>query len=253
MGGDILVSVVIQALFLPLLRTENRNDGQKGLFERQTWSSRDVVIAIVLCNALTVVAYLLILEFKSSRLFFEEYRYLAPLLLTFIIALICTLRCQRGVIDLGFRTRGEITVVAALLGVGSLLFIVASLILLSPNEPSKWGVPGKYLYYAQYGFAGIIVAPLAEEGIFRGILYSVYRKKYGVRWAIVITSIMFAAAHPGTIAIPQFVVGIICGIVYERTESLIRSASFHGIVNATAFAAMVASSQVSIPGMLRVG
>jgi membrane protease YdiL (CAAX protease family) len=67
----------------------------------------------------------------------------------------------------------------------------------------------------------IVIAPLAEEFIFRGYLYGVARK-YGGRWcAIGTTSLLFAAIHlhaPSFAGL--FLLGCLLALLYERTRRL---------------------------------
>jgi membrane protease YdiL (CAAX protease family) len=66
-----------------------------------------------------------------------------------------------------------------------------------------------------------IVAPFAEELAFRGILYSVLRKRVGVTWASVASAIIFACYHLDPSQFPtHFVMGVGLAFVYEKTRSL---------------------------------
>lgn len=79
----------------------------------------------------------------------------------------------------------------------------------------------------------VVVAPLAEEFIFRGYLYGVVRK-YGGRWcAIGSTSLLFAAIHlhaPSFAGL--FLLGCLLAVVYERTRSLWVPVCMHMVFNA---------------------
>lgn len=90
------------------------------------------------------------------------------------------------------------------------------------------------LDYALYFFFMVIFGPIVEEIIHRGLLYSPYRKKYGPKKAIIITSLMFSMGHIrfGPIFF-SFIDGILMGILYERTESLVSPMVFHGTRNLT--------------------
>jgi membrane protease YdiL (CAAX protease family) len=48
-------------------------------------------------------------------------------------------------------------------------------------------------------FFATFTAPLVEEVIYRGILYSAFQRKMGVVWAVVVVTAMFAAIH-----VPQY-------------------------------------------------
>ena len=90
----------------------------------------------------------------------------------------------------------------------------------------------------------LLVGPI-EELLFRGVAQGVLRKGFGVRAGIVLSSALFGLVHwvavsggPAeklayvTIAA---VLGIVLGVLYERTETLVAPALAHGVYNSTLF------------------
>ncbi|MBD0268325.1 MAG: CPBP family intramembrane metalloprotease, partial [Cyanobacteria bacterium Co-bin8] len=75
-------------------------------------------------------------------------------------------------------------------------------LLLSAEETST---PG--LYNLLMLFSAIVVAPITEEFLFRGILLHRWGLKWGIRPAIVLTSIFFGVLHSNLIGL--FVFGVI--------------------------------------------
>jgi len=83
--------------------------------------------------------------------------------------------------------------------------------------------------------SAVVLAPLAEETLFRGLLQSMLRKYIGHPWpAILIASVFFAFAHhqyPD--AMPTlFVLSIVLGYNYERCGRLVPSILIHMLFNA---------------------
>ena len=84
------------------------------------------------------------------------------------------------------------------------------------------------------GFSAIVMAPLAEELFFRGMLQSMLRQQTGNPWlAVTVTSVAFAAVHSGT---PQnlpalFVLSLVLGYNYERTGRLVPAIAIHVLFN----------------------
>lgn len=84
----------------------------------------------------------------------------------------------------------------------------------------------------------VILAPLFEEVIFRGILQTcLLHLLGGRRWlTLVIASAVFAVTHwwvvPWPGLVPLFVVGVVFGYVYERTGSLLTAILTHALFNA---------------------
>lgn len=84
-------------------------------------------------------------------------------------------------------------------------------------------------------FSAVVMAPLAEELFFRGIVQSMLRRYTSRPWvAVVVTSVAFAAVHAST---PQnlpalFVLSIVLGYNYERTGRLVPAIGIHLLFNA---------------------
>jgi uncharacterized protein len=80
-----------------------------------------------------------------------------------------------------------------------------------------------------------IIAPLLEEILFRGIILDGYLKNYSPAKSILISALLFAFIH-GNIAqgIGAFVMGIVVGVLYWRTRSLLLCIGLHFVNNFTA-------------------
>jgi membrane protease YdiL (CAAX protease family) len=80
-----------------------------------------------------------------------------------------------------------------------------------------------------------LLAPLAEELVFRGLLYGWLEGRWGPRVALVASSIAFAAAHiePAHILL-VLPLGFLFGWLRSRTGSLVPSVVAHMANNATA-------------------
>ena len=92
------------------------------------------------------------------------------------------------------------------------------------------------IWKAMAVFGAVILAPLAEEIFFRGLLQSMVRRYSGPWPAVVISSVVFAAMHhhtPQGIA-PLLALGIVLGYNYEHTGRLYRSILIHALFNVVA-------------------
>lgn len=85
-------------------------------------------------------------------------------------------------------------------------------------------------------FLAVVVAPLVEEMIFRGLFQTMFRSYLDRPWlAIVLTSALFAAVHAnGTHWPALFVLSIGLGYAYEKSGSLFRSIFMHAMFNGIA-------------------
>lgn len=77
-----------------------------------------------------------------------------------------------------------------------------------------------------------ILAPIFEEIIFRGFLLPSLTKYLPTSGAIIVTALIFSLAHLSlSEAIPLATLGIILGIVYTRSRSLMASITLHSLWN----------------------
>ncbi len=90
----------------------------------------------------------------------------------------------------------------------------------------------------------VIVGPLCEELIFRGWIYTALRQRMGFVATLLISSVLFAAAHwEGThlYALAVFPLSLMLGYLRERTGSVCATAVFHGLYNFSAWMLSLAS------------
>jgi membrane protease YdiL (CAAX protease family) len=86
----------------------------------------------------------------------------------------------------------------------------------------------------------VVVAPVAEEILFRGFLYGVARRYVGRIWALLAASLLFAAIHVHLPVLPAlFVFAVALTIVYEVTGSLWAAIAMHALFNGSSLAASV--------------
>ncbi len=78
----------------------------------------------------------------------------------------------------------------------------------------------------------VVVAPMAEEFIFRLFIYGVLRRYFGIVVGLVFNALLFAAAHnhlPS--AAPLFVLGACFTLAYEWSGSILVSMAMHALFN----------------------
>lgn len=240
---------------LLLLITKDKNGGEKELFKEQKWKGIDVAIVVTSYISLELFMKMLfsITGFKSIdkqilQLVLPKnqlilYTILYNLILLIILIAIFKLRFKQGISALGIKKKDLIKNIELGLVFPFIYLIVFFILLLirGPNINIYETEPIKQiknltniLDYAVYFVFIVILGPILEEIIHRGVLYSPYRKKYGPKKAIIITSLIFTIGHIRSG--PMFLVfidGIIMGILYERTESLVSTMVFHGTRNLT--------------------
>jgi membrane protease YdiL (CAAX protease family) len=89
----------------------------------------------------------------------------------------------------------------------------------------------------------VIAAPLGEELFFRGFLYRAMRQRWGVRWALLATSVLFAFIHASPSAfLPYAALGLAFGLVYEWVGSLWASITLHALWNLVVLSVAIAAA-----------
>ena len=83
---------------------------------------------------------------------------------------------------------------------------------------------------------GAIVAPLAEEIFFRGILYGFFRR-WGISVAIILSTLLFVLSHTtgNTLPVTQLIGGILFAVSYEVEKNLMVPITIHTLGNLAIF------------------
>jgi len=90
-----------------------------------------------------------------------------------------------------------------------------------------------------YGMMGlllmVILAPIVEEIIFRGLLYRMLRERWGVWVSVLVSAAFFSLVHHGLLLSPQLIGGIIFALAYEWSRSLWVAIGLHMGANAAVY------------------
>jgi uncharacterized protein len=80
--------------------------------------------------------------------------------------------------------------------------------------------------------AVVVLAPIAEEVFFRGIVFNAWLREGGRRWAYVGSAALFALVHLSFVTLlPIFLLGLALAWVYDRTRNLLAPIVMHATVN----------------------
>ncbi len=110
-------------------------------------------------------------------------------------------------------------------------------------QHSAWGAAGVW----QLAIAAVVVAPIAEELFFRGVVLGAARRTTGGDWpAIVVSAVAFGAVHsqnPDTI-IPLILMGFALGWLRLRTGGVLGCIVAHAVINARSVALAVLAPEL---------
>ncbi|NLW16998.1 MAG: CPBP family intramembrane metalloprotease [Firmicutes bacterium] len=105
-------------------------------------------------------------------------------------------------------------------------------------------IPLYFWGWAVFSISAVIIGPLVEELIFRGVIFEFTKYKYGRRMAIGYTTLIFAIMHgfnPVTLG-QSLVSGIVFALVYEREGNLAAPVIGHSVHNLITLLLFVAFS-----------
>ncbi len=88
--------------------------------------------------------------------------------------------------------------------------------------------------------AFIIVAPITEEFIFRGIILQRWASKWGMPSALVASGVLFGILHANFVGLSLF--GIVMGVLYIKTRTLLVPMACHAFNNSLAVGASLLST-----------
>lgn len=87
-----------------------------------------------------------------------------------------------------------------------------------------------------FGISVIVIAPIAEELLFRGILYPTFKQAGHAKLGLWVTSFLFAFLHNnGPSFVPFLVLAILLVLVYEATDNLLAPILTHSFFNTANF------------------
>jgi membrane protease YdiL (CAAX protease family) len=98
------------------------------------------------------------------------------------------------------------------------------------RSPLPEGTDQRVLFF----FVGGIVAPLAEEIVFRGLIFG-YLRRWGVPAAVLISTALFAVLHLPALPVTQIVGGIVFAVAYHTGGSLMVPIVIHVLGNLAIF------------------
>jgi len=239
------------------------------VFPPNPWAVRDlffflafVPVAFFVANILVALGYALIQptlhgHLTKEKLSTDPFFLLAlqtvfyALMLAYTYVLVALSHAQPFWLMLRWR-RMTLRKTLACLGGGA--FLTVAIALFPPLLPDANQFPLENLFnsraaaYAIGAFA-ILVAPFMEEMIFRGILFGIFESQVGLRFAILMTAILFGGLH-----VPEywgawnhmfliFLVGLVFSLARGRSGSLAPSVFLHVGYNGSMMLALFMSTE----------
>ena len=94
-------------------------------------------------------------------------------------------------------------------------------------------------HWVLFGAVMGVMVPVLEEAFFRGCLLNALKDRWGTRVALVGSALAFGILHLNVMLLPvYFLLGILTGLLYERTGNLLAPVAFHSLNNIASIAVL---------------
>jgi Predicted metal-dependent membrane protease len=213
------------------------------MLTKPRWGFIDVIVVYLAVFATSLTAQWLMsrASFSAMRYFLTAFgvQFAATILFVYLFAVLFKQGRWR---DLGLRPARLADV--GLYGIlGGILLIIMVLIMglvlkyfqpdLQPQSIEEMlRTAGQLRDFLILTATATILAPIAEEIFYRGMVYPLFRKYLGTAWGAIGAGLIFGLAHFDLWrAIPLAIGGAILCYIYERTGSILVSMVAHGIWN----------------------
>ncbi len=209
------------------------------------WGILDVLLVLAFIFVLTNIFTWLTAGLIETLVITQKYLISTVFQTTAVILALIYFNIIKGVTwkDIGIRAENPIKIITyGILG-GILLFglvVFAGIImeLLLPIKPSLQPFAKLVLEAKDFNdlivllFIGSVLAPIGEEIYFRGMVYPVFKEKWGLFAGMIISGLFFALLHFDILRFfPLLLGGVGLAYIYEKSRSLFACMLAHGLWN----------------------
>ena len=245
LGGIGLICLV----YVASMRFKNRMFQGAGSFNKRptSWSFNEGLAVLARGGALSIflIAILAVVPYGATIL--EDFGSLLLYLPTVLLASVWLCRSKNpsflevlGCKNLFQRFRSSLPILMSVIALGLIgdwLIMLGGAAFEISVHWTEWFIPqlvwGSQAELLKMTIEVVVVAPIFEELIFRGIVFSTLRTKFGFTASMIGSAVIFALAHGyGPIAfLTVFWSGLLWSWIYERTGSVIPGICAHAVNN----------------------
>lgn len=104
----------------------------------------------------------------------------------------------------------------------------------SPNLSTNMGRIEDPFRFGMAFIAIVLLAPIVEELIFRGVLFNMLSKRHSIFFSLLVSGLFFGILHFATF-FPAAILGFVLGFIYHRTGNIRLSIAAHMFNNLVSF------------------
>lgn len=213
------------------------------MLAKPRWGLMDIIVVYLAIMGVNIIAAWLPVKPEVSEMQYYLFAFVVQFLATIIFVYLFAVLFQKGKWqDLGLRrtSLGDIGRYGIL---GGFLLTVMVLLMgyvlkyfqpdLQPQSIEEMlRSAGQLPEFIAIIIAGVVLAPIAEEIFYRGMIYGLFRKYLGTTWGAVGAGLLFGLAHWDLWrALPLAVGGAALCYIYEKSGSILVSMVAHGVWN----------------------
>jgi CAAX protease family protein len=231
------------------MRFKNRMFQGTGSFNQRptSWSFNEGLAVLARGGALSIFLITVLAVVPYGVTFLEDYGTLLLYLPTVLFASLWLCRSKNpsffevlGCKNLFQRFRSSLPILMSVIALGLIgdwLIMFGGTAFEISVHWTEWFIPqlvwGSHAALLKIAIEVVVVAPIFEELIFRGIIFSTLRAKFGFTASMIGSAVIFAMAHGyGPIAFLTVLwSGILWAWIYERTGSVIPGMCAHAVNN----------------------
>lgn len=224
---------------------KDKHEPPSTFFSKQTWNCYDIIYLLLFFLLIRCINWVLVWKGVISLYQMNSYgTFLLSVLPAIFLYTVFRLKYRLGISTLGLSSENSIPNVILGLRIsfvfGFICFFGASVSGADQFlvDRSQWFYNVRVLEMAcdelfVFFFAAVVAAPIVEESVFRGFMYSSFSRKIGHKASVFVTSLVWAIDHSidmKSIA-GLIIVGMIFAYFYVKTQSLIPSMIAHSVTN----------------------
>ena len=247
-------------LILPVILTSlvlikrDKHEIRGTFFLKQTWNCYDILLILIFILFFQVCSFSLVCKTTMSFYSLMPYGYIAlPIAVGILLYIILRFKYSKSISTLGFSRQNlssniitglKTSLVFETLFIGiPILFNKEELIFNRSVlffQIKLFHLPCFPLIACIVSF--VIFAPIVEESLFRGFMYSPFKKKLGDKGSIFLSSLIWSLGHQNLKSLVSlFVIGVILSHLYKKNQSLIPSIVMHSMNSFLSFGIFVYS------------
>ena len=179
---------------------------------------------------LALISYIVLQLMVSGLISVEPYEAIAGVIALFVFG---WLLHKKRMLHLSSRDlKGSQLLFCVGIGLGlALIYKIAIVLGVLSQEPVPEQMSPTLFFGMQYMATKVVLIPVVEELLFRGILFGSFASSFSYKMAMVLSTVLFLLGHPMISWPAVFIIGVLLAWIYWQTDNLAVTIVIHGTIN----------------------